>query len=100
VQSDWSATMSTLAAANGLDMTMPGDVSFGSGTSYFGAALLAAVANGSVAAARVDDMAARIMAGYFLLGQDEDYPPVGFSSWAPFDPALVRGAMLRGGDVC
>jgi hypothetical protein len=88
--------MSTLSAANGLDMTMPGDVSFGSGTSYFGGALLAAVANGSVAAARVDDMAARIMAGYFLLGQDEDYPPVGFSSWAPLDPALVRSTVLRG----
>jgi beta-glucosidase-like glycosyl hydrolase len=27
VQSDWQATMSTLAAAEGLDMSMPGDVS-------------------------------------------------------------------------
>jgi hypothetical protein len=87
--------MSTLSAAAGLDMTMPGDVTFGSGGSYFGDALLAFVANGSIAEARVDDMAARVMASYFLLGQHENYPPVGLYSWDPLDPTKVHGASMR-----
>ncbi|KAK2464117.1 hypothetical protein APHAL10511_003865 [Amanita phalloides] len=36
IMSDWSATRSTLSAIAGLDMTMPGDLTFNSGTSYFG----------------------------------------------------------------
>jgi hypothetical protein len=87
--------MSTLSASNGLDMTMPGDVTFGSGGSYFGDALLAFVANGSVAPARLDDMAARVMAGYFFLGQDQGYPPVGLYSWDPLDPTKVRVMSLE-----
>jgi hypothetical protein len=33
--SDWTATHSTTSAITGLDMTMPGDITFDSGTSYF-----------------------------------------------------------------
>ena len=37
-------------------MTMPGDIFFDSGTSYFGANLTAFVTNGTIPEARVDDM--------------------------------------------
>jgi hypothetical protein len=77
--------MSTMSAAYGLDMTMPGDRTFNSGDSYFGGNLTTYVQNGTIAAERVDDMAARIMAGYFLLGQDKDYPAVSFYSWDALD---------------
>lgn len=88
VMSDWSATMSTLSAVAGLDMTMPGDVIIGTGGSYFGSNLAAFVNNGTIALARVDDMATRILAGWYLLGQDSaSYPQVNFNSFFPDDEA-------------
>lgn len=82
VMSDWTATQSgVLSVNNGLDMTMPGDVVFGSLTSFFGSNLTTAVNNGSVAVERVDDMAERIMAAYFLLGQDREYPEINFDAF-------------------
>jgi beta-glucosidase len=68
VMTDWgghhSGVASTLA---GLDMSMPGDIGFNSGTSYWGANLTVAVLNGSVPAWRLDDMATRIVAGCTFL---------------------------------
>jgi beta-glucosidase len=65
VMSDWTATHSGVLAANsGLDMDMPGDVTFG-----------------SIPAARLDDMAQRIIASWFLLRQDQDYPAVNFDAF-------------------
>ncbi|TDL28550.1 beta-glucosidase [Rickenella mellea] len=81
IMSDWQATHSTGSVNSGLDMTMPGDVTFGSGTSYFGPALVSAVQSGSVPQSRVDDMAVRILAGWYLLGQDSGYPAVNFDAW-------------------
>ncbi|KAI8381025.1 glycoside hydrolase superfamily [Radiomyces spectabilis] len=84
VQSDWSATHSTSPSVNGgLDMTMPGDVKFGSGTSYFGSTLVDAVRRGEVTEARVTDMATRIVAAWYKLGQDQNFPPVNFDSFHP-----------------
>ncbi|OBZ74882.1 putative beta-glucosidase L [Grifola frondosa] len=85
VMSDWSAQHSTLGAVAGLDMSMPGDITFGSGTSYFGANLTAFVLNGTIAESRVDDMAERILAGWYFLGQDENYPDVNFNAFFPLD---------------
>ncbi|WVQ75624.1 hypothetical protein IAR50_005253 [Cryptococcus sp. DSM 104548] len=85
VQSDWNAQHSGVLSANsGLDMTMPGDIVMGSLTSYWGQNLTDAVNNGSVKAERVDDMAERILAAYYLLGQDQDYPEVNFDSFRLF----------------
>ena len=42
-------------------MTMPGDITFDSGTSYFGANLTAWVKNGTLPEARVDDMGMLLM---------------------------------------
>ncbi|KAJ7429190.1 glycoside hydrolase family 3 protein [Mycena latifolia] len=77
----WGGTHSTAPAVMaGLDMTMPGSPAPGSNSSFFGTNLVAAVQNGSVPEARVDDMALRILAAWYLLGQDEGYPAVNFDS--------------------
>ncbi|KDQ52333.1 glycoside hydrolase family 3 protein [Jaapia argillacea MUCL 33604] len=86
VMSDWSATMSTLSAVAGLDMTMPGDITMDSNNSYFGANLTAFVNNGTIAASRLDDMATRIVAGWYFLQQDQPgYPNVSFNSYDALD---------------
>ncbi|KIY45369.1 glycoside hydrolase family 3 protein, partial [Fistulina hepatica ATCC 64428] len=82
----WSATHSTISVNYGLDMTMPGDITLGSGTTYFGEVLVEYVKNGSVSEARVTDMAQRILAGWYLLGQDQDYPTPNFDSWNLSNP--------------
>jgi beta-glucosidase len=74
--SDWAATMSgPPSVLAGLDMTMPGDVTFDSGTTYFGQNLVNEVNNGTISAARVVDMATRILTPWFLLGQNQNFPP-------------------------
>ena len=54
-------------------MSMPGDIDLGSGNSYWGANLTAFVENGTIAEARLDDMAERIVSACFL-GQDDNSP--------------------------
>ncbi|OJA09073.1 hypothetical protein AZE42_06761 [Rhizopogon vesiculosus] len=81
VQSDWSATMSTLSAVAGLDMTMPGDITFDSGDSYFGGNLTDYVNDGYISMARVDDMATRIIAAWYYLHQDENFPTTNFNAF-------------------
>lgn len=56
---------------------MPGDITFSSGTSWFGQNLTNFVLNGTIAASRVDDMATRILAGWYLLHQDSSSYPNG-----------------------
>ncbi|KAF7361317.1 Glycoside hydrolase family 3 protein [Mycena sanguinolenta] len=106
IMSDWSATHSTISAATGLDvsilsiylgpgvsdgftqMTMPGDITFQSGTTYFGANLTAYVENGTIPEARVDDMATRILAAWYLLHQDAaSYPTTNFDAFNPANEA-------------
>ncbi|ODO05536.1 hypothetical protein I350_04587 [Cryptococcus amylolentus CBS 6273] len=96
VTSDWQAQHSgVLSAETGLDMSMPGDEYAGSLTSFWGRNLTEAVNNGTVSEARIDDMSQRIMAAYFLLGQDKDYPEVNFDSFRLFGSNMshvdVRG---------
>ncbi|KAF8609380.1 beta-glucosidase [Ceratobasidium sp. AG-I] len=82
VMSDWWATHSGATAVNaGLDMTMPGDIALNSGTTYFGSNLVSAVQSGQVSQTRIDDLATRILAAWYLLGQDSGYPAVNFDSW-------------------
>ncbi|KAL0567008.1 hypothetical protein V5O48_014983 [Marasmius crinis-equi] len=63
---------------------MPGDVTFNSGDSYFGGNLTAYVNNGTIPESRVDDMATRILAGWYLLKQDSpSFPPTNFDAFKP-----------------
>ncbi|EPQ55082.1 beta-glucosidase [Gloeophyllum trabeum ATCC 11539] len=84
VMSDWYATHSTADAANhGLDVTMPGDVIPGGGISWFGDSLVLAVDLGSVNESVVDEMATRVLAGWYLLGQDQGFPETNIGSSGP-----------------
>ena len=63
-------------------MDMPG------GDSFFGSALLNAVQSGVVPESRIDDMATRILAAWYYLGQDSpDYPSINFDSRDPLNEA-------------
>ena len=69
VMSDWGATKTGVESAlGGLDVEMPG------GDGFLGYSLLHEVQSGSITEARVDDMIVRLLAPYFLLGQDQGYP--------------------------
>ena len=69
VMSDWGATKSGVPSVlGGLDIDMPG------GDGYMGSALVPFVQNGTIPQARIDDMVTRIMAPYYLLGQDQGFP--------------------------
>lgn len=71
VVSDWQAQHTGIASANaGLDLVMPDG-------GYWGANLTQAVNNGSVSIDRLNDMATRVLAAHYLLGQDEDFPETG-----------------------
>ena len=86
VMSDWFAQRSTISAMTGLDMSMPGDIIPGSGTSYFGANLTEYVRKGIIPEERVDDMATRILASWYFVGQDSPtYPATNFNAFYPLD---------------
>ncbi|KAI0289895.1 glycoside hydrolase superfamily [Multifurca ochricompacta] len=79
VMSDWSAQHSTISAITGLDMTMPG-----TSPSTRGHRTL----NNTIPEARVDDMATRILAAWYLLGQDSpNYPKTNFNAFQSLDEA-------------
>ena len=63
-----------------LQMSMPGDITIGSGTSWWGPNLTAFVDNGTIAESRLTDMSERILAAWYLLGQDGDYPAGAYPS--------------------
>ncbi|CAI4217964.1 unnamed protein product [Parascedosporium putredinis] len=82
IVSDWQAQHTGVSSAvAGLDMTMPGDTTFNSGLSFWGANLTLAVLNGTVPAWRLDDMALRILTSMFNSNMDLDLPEINFSSW-------------------
>lgn len=82
VMSDWQAQHSGVGGAlAGLDMAMPGDVLFDTGTSYWGANLTVAVLNGTIPEWRLDDMVTRIVAAWYFVGRDKSQVPVNFDSW-------------------
>lgn len=82
VMSDWAAQHSGVSSAlAGLDMTMPGDATFDSSTSYWGPNLTVAVLNGTVPQWRLDDAAVRIIAAWYYVGRDHTSVPINFDSW-------------------
>ncbi|KAJ9653965.1 hypothetical protein H2201_009071, partial [Coniosporium apollinis] len=72
VLSDWGAQHTGIASAMaGLDMVMP------FGFRFWGPNLTEAVRNGSVPESQIDNMATRIMAAWYFVGQDSpDTPPL------------------------
>lgn len=89
IMSDWGATHSGAASVlAGLDMDMPGSslgpVQEHYKQAFFGTNLTAAVMNGTVPVTRLDDMATRIMAGYFKVGLDKTRQEVGGPNFHSF----------------
>lgn len=71
VMSDWGATKTGVQSVlGGLDIDMPG------GDGLMGIALVRAVQNGTIPETRIDDMITRVLAPYYLLGQDAGYPTI------------------------
>ncbi|KAK4150653.1 putative beta-glucosidase M [Chaetomidium leptoderma] len=69
VVSDWDGQMSGVASANaGLDLVMPN-------AGFWGDNLTQAVRNGTLSEERISDMVTRILAPWFYLRQETDYPP-------------------------
>ncbi len=76
VMSDWNAQHTTTGAANGgMDMTMPGS-DYNGKTILWGPQLSSAVSSNQVSKARLDDMAKRILAAWYLTGQNSGYPGI------------------------
>nr|QLJ82605.1 beta-1, 4-glucosidase T2 [Aspergillus fresenii]QLJ82606.1 beta-1, 4-glucosidase T2 [Aspergillus fresenii] len=97
VMSDWSAHHSGVGSAlAGLDMSMPGDIAFNDGLSYWGTNLTIGVLNGTVPQWRVDDMAVRIMAAYYKVGRDRLHTPPSFSSWTTDEYGFEHFAVSEG----
>lgn len=82
VMSDWGAQHAGVEAAlAGMDMAMPGDTAFDSDQTFWGTNLTIAVLNGTVPEWRIDDMATRIIAGWYYVGRDKHQVPINFDSW-------------------
>lgn len=82
VVSDWYATHAGAASANaGLDMEMPGPIS-DAYASYFGSKLKRYIEDGSLTENRLDQMAERVLAPYYLLGQDTGFPTLDPSTFS------------------
>ncbi|KAE8356472.1 putative beta-glucosidase F [Aspergillus coremiiformis] len=81
VMTDWLAQIGGVSSAlAGLDMSMPGDGPIPLlGTAYWSWELSRAVLNGSVPVDRLNDMVTRIVATWYKMGQDKDYPRPNFS---------------------
>lgn len=72
VVSDWGALHAGVASANaGMDMVQP------NAADLWGDTLLESVQNGSVTEVRLHDMATRIVASWYQMGQDRDFPMPG-----------------------
>jgi beta-glucosidase-like glycosyl hydrolase len=53
--------------------------------------------NGTIPLSRIDDMATRILAGWYFVSQDDaSYPRVNFNSWLPDDEATNGRVDVQG----
>ncbi|PVI06637.1 glycoside hydrolase family 3 protein [Periconia macrospinosa] len=84
VMSDWLAQISGVGSAlAGLDMNMPGDihtVPLVTGESHWMYEYSRSILNGTVPVDRLDDSVTRILAAWFQMGQDQNYPPPNFDA--------------------
>jgi len=71
ITSDWGALHAGVASAlAGMDMVMPN-------SKLWGGELVTAVKNGSIPESRLNDMVTRIIASWYQMGQDQDFPEPG-----------------------
>jgi len=91
---DWLSQIGGVSSAlSGLDMAMPGDGDIPLlGLAYWAYELSTSVLNCTIPMERVNDMATRIVATWYQLGQDRNYPLPNFSS----NTASATGACYPG----
>ncbi|KAF2867274.1 beta glucosidase [Massariosphaeria phaeospora] len=98
VMSDWLAQLSGVASAlSGLDMSMPGDVYIIPllGNTYWMSEYSRSILNGSIPVDRLDDSVTRILAAYFQMGQDRNYPRPNFdTNTQDAEGPLYPGALI------
>ncbi|KAL4966347.1 beta-glucosidase [Aspergillus stella-maris] len=97
VVTDWLAHLGGVSSAlAGLDMSMPGDGAIPLfGGSYWGPELSRSILNETVPVERLNDMVTRILAVWFKMGQDQDYPLPNFSSNTEDETGLLYpGAVI------
>ena len=94
ILTDWMGAKSTAdPVLSGLDIDMPGN------DEYMGDTLVAFVQNGSISESRIDDMATRIIAPYYLVGQDQDYPTVDLDRDAMENNYIINREASRAGMI-
>ncbi|KAF2205910.1 beta-glucosidase-like protein [Delitschia confertaspora ATCC 74209] len=96
VVSDWLAQISGVSSAlAGLDMSMPGDGAVPLfGDSYWMYELSRSVLNGSVPVDRLNDMTTRVLAAWFQMGQDSNYPSPNFDTNTQDETGLLYPGAL------
>ncbi|KAL4746336.1 putative beta-glucosidase M [Aspergillus terricola var. indicus] len=86
VVTDWGAQHAGIAGANaGLDVVMPRSSTWNSN-------LTTAIANGTMEASRLDDMITRLMATWYYLDQDTEFPSPGVGM--PSSPSAAHQAVI------
>ncbi|KAL2753146.1 glycoside hydrolase family 3 protein [Sodiomyces alcalophilus JCM 7366] len=100
VMSDWFvAQQTTSGSANaGMDMATPGS-DWGGGNQLWGPRLQQAIDQGQVPQSRLEDMVRRILAAWYLLGQDQGFPSINFGRDVQADHAANVRAIARDGTV-
>lgn len=99
IMSDWNAQHTTLGSANGgMDMSMPGS-DYNGRNILWGPQLNTAVNSGQVQRARLDDMAKRILAAWYLVEQDQGYPRINLGANVQGDHKSNVRAVARDGIV-
>ncbi|KAH6668087.1 thermostable beta-glucosidase B [Plectosphaerella plurivora] len=100
VASDWFVAHRTTvgAAVAGMDMSMPGSGWAGDNV-LWGPQLQAAIDAGDVEQSRLEDMVVRILAAWYLLGQDQGYPEVNINAQVQGNHAENVRAIARDGAV-
>ena len=94
VVSDSGATKSGIPSVlAGLDLDLPGR------DGYLGFSLVAAVKNGSIPEARIDDMITRLMAPFYLLGQDQNYPSLDLDRDVVGDNYIINRQVASAGMI-
>ncbi|CAF0779019.1 unnamed protein product [Rotaria sordida] len=94
ILTDWMGSKSTVdPVLSGLDIDMPGY------DGYMGDTLVLFVQNGSIPESRIDDMATRIIAPYYLVGQDQDYPTVDLDRDAMEHNYIINREASRAGMI-
>ncbi len=94
IMTDWMGAQGTVKPVlGGLDIDMPGT------DGYMGHALVSFVQNGSIPEARIDDMVIRIMAPYYLVGQDQGYPSIDLDRNAMGNNYIINREVGRAGMI-